>query len=147
MEKGGNKNKTPLITLSLVVLAVIIIGIFLFVAKQKLSEPDLISEQCKFACDGNQKTSFCEVERKLPDKTKSTCDILSKQNKFDVEPCSSISCAEETLDTSCVSGLGSVWKTPDSEENCPQEENKFVRKRTPSDNPPIEGQICCYYYE
>jgi len=146
MEKRGNKNKTLFITLSLIVLAVIIIGIFIFVAKPKESESNLVSEQCKFACDSNQKISFCEVERDLPDKTKATCDSLSKQNKFNVETCG-ISCVKETLDATCISGLGSVWKTQDSGGNCPAEENKFVRKRTPSDNSPIEGQICCYYYE
>lgn len=143
MEKGGIESKILLIIL----LAVIIFGIFLFIVKQKQSSPDPINEQCQFACDSNQKISFCEVERKLPDKTKSTCDALSKQNKFNVEICPGISCVEETLDTTCVSGLGSVWKTPTPEENCPAEGNKFVRKRTSSDNAPVEGQICCYYYE
>ena len=143
MEKGGIESKILLI----IVLAVIIFGIFLFVVKQKQSSPDPISEQCKFACDGSQKIAFCEVERDIPDKTKATCDALSKQNKFDVGICPGISCVKETLDTTCVSGLGSVWTTPTSEENCPEEGNKFVRKRTSSDNAPVEGQICCYYYE
>ena len=147
MEKRGIENKTLFITLSLIVLVVIVIGLFIFSAKQKEPESNSVSEQCKFACDSNQKISFCEVERDLPDKTKATCDTLSKQNKFNVEPCSSISCVKETLDTTCVSGLGSVWKTPTSEENCPAEGNKFVRKRIASDNAPVEGQICCYYYE
>ena len=146
MEKRGIENKTLLIILSLIVLVVIIIGLT-FVSKQKEPESNSISEQCKFACDSNQKISFCEVERDLPDKTKATCDALSKQNKFNVEVCPGISCVKETLDAACVSGLGSVWKTPDSEGNCPAEENKFARKRTSSDNAPVEGQICCYYYE
>lgn len=146
MEEEGNKNKTLFIILSLTVLVIVIIGIFIFVAKPKESNPISVSEQCKFACDSNQKVSFCDVERELTDGSRETCDSLSKQNKFNVGSCS-ISCVKETLDAACVSGLGSVWKTPDSGGNCPAEENKFTRKRTPSDNPPIGGQICCYYYE
>ena len=91
MEKRGIENKTLLITLSLIVFVVIVIGLFIFSAKQKEPESNSISsisEQCKFACDSNQKISFCEVERDTPDKTKATCDTLSKQNKFNVEPCS-----------------------------------------------------------
>jgi len=149
MEKRGEGNKILLIILGLIVLAIIIMGIFIFVAKQKEldQEPAPIIEQCKFACDTNQKISFCDVERELTDGSKATCDTLSKQNKFNIEVCPGISCVKETLGAACVSDLGSVWKTPASGGNCPAEENKFARKRTPSDNPPVEGQICCYYYE
>lgn len=146
MEKRGTENKMLLTTLSLIVLAAIILWIFIFFVKPEKLEPNFISEQCKFACDSNQKVSFCEVERELADGSKATCDTLSKQNKLNVRACG-ISCVKETLDTACVSGLGSVWTTPDSGGNCPSEESKFTRKRTPSDNPPVEGQICCYYYE
>ena len=144
MEKEGSRK--ILLILGLIILAVIVVGFFIFSAKQKTSEPDPVSEQCRFACDTNQKISFCDVERKLTDGSIATCDSLAKQNKFNVEFCSSISCVEETSNTACVSGLGSVWKTPASGV-CPAEENKFVRERAASDSPPIVGQICCYYYE
>ena len=126
---------------------ILLVGILFLLVSNKSPKADSLAIQCKFACDSGQKISFCDVERTLLDKTKTTCNDLAKQTKLGVETCPEISCVKETLDTSCVSGLGSVWKIPTSEGNCPAEENKLVRKRTSSDNSSINGQICCYYYE
>jgi hypothetical protein len=147
MEKEGN-SKGLLIIVSLIVLVVIVVGVFIFIGEEKTPAPDPVSEQCKFACDSGQKMSFCDIERELTDGSRTTCDALAKENKLSVETCPKVSCAEETLlDTTCVSGLGSIWKAPTSGDKCPSEENKFVRKRTSSDSAPVSGQICCYYYE
>ncbi len=116
------------------------------VAYGSTGESEPVSRQCAFACETEQKASFCDVQRTLPDGTSKTCEALASQNLYNVESCSSISC-NEVLDQTCVSGLGGEWTTPEADGSCPAQEDKFVRKRTPSDSPPTAGQICCYYYE
>jgi hypothetical protein len=49
----------------------------------------------------------------------------------------------EEGDQTCVSGLGGSWESPLSNGGCEQSGEKIRIKITPSDNPPIQGQICC----
>ena len=86
----------PIIVLVCGVLIGAIIGaVFLLpnvnVAKQEGAVPDL-SEQCSFACESGQKYAFCDVKRKVTDELKLTCDALSKDSKYNVKTCPTISC-------------------------------------------------------
>ena len=135
----------------IIVVFVIITGLiaYVYIGKEK---PDPVSVQCAAACESGQKTAFCLVEMTLKNDLTATCDELSKDSQYlsyNVQACPSISCtiSAQEADKTCVTGLGSVWKTPNEGGICPSEEGKFARKRTASDSPPIEGQICCYYYE
>ena len=155
------KDKRGLGTAAIVIIAVCVIvaigGIIFFYSG--LSEtgigggkPSPVSEQCAFACDSGQKASFCEVERKADDSVTATCNELatnSQYSKYNVQTCPTVSCVltAQELDKTCVTGLSSVWATPNSEGMCPSQDDKFSRTRSPSDSPPVAGQICCYYYE
>jgi hypothetical protein len=55
-------------------------------------EVSSLSEQCSFACESGQKVAFCNVERKVTDELKLTCNALSKDSKYNVKPCPTISC-------------------------------------------------------
>jgi hypothetical protein len=133
------------------VLIVISVAVILILKKEKI-EPNPIDVQCRFACESNQKTAFCVVERKVTDELITTCDELSKNSlytQYNVETCPTISCEPtlQELDKTCVTGLNSTWVTPTIEGTCPPQENKFVRKRVSSDEPPVPEQICCFYYD
>ena len=130
------------------VLIVISVAIILILQKEKV-KPNPIDVQCRAACESNQKTAFCFVERMVNDEIIATCDELSRNlvyAEYNVETCPAISCVvqEETATgQTCVTGLGGKWEFPDSEGKCPQSGEEIVRKLTSSDNPPIQGQICC----
>ena len=117
---------------------------------ERESAPSPITEQCKFACDSNQKTSFCDVERKVTETLTTTCKELatsSQYSSYNVQTCPSINCnpipTVQELDQTCVTGLGGNWENPTSSGGCSPGGNKIRRQITPSDNPPIAGQICC----
>ncbi len=148
-------NTKPLIWSIIVIFLIIIASIvFLSVYKKPVEEkPDSAKIQCEFFCETGQKNGFCSFEINADKNLRTTCEELSKNSqysRYNVQLCSSISCepAVQESDKTCVSGLNSVWANPNSEGKCPVQENKFVIKRTDnSDAPPVEGQICCYYYE
>ena len=136
----------------LILVIVVIAFLILLPKKEEIVGPDPVNVQCAFACNSQQKVAFCDVERALSDESKATCKELSTNSAYstyNVAKCPAISCTltAEELDKTCVTGLNSVWVTPDAGNTCPAQEGKFVRERTPSDNPSIEGQICCFYYE
>ena len=147
MKRGmGNKKLVWGIVIVLILVAIVV---FVLIEKKE-PEANPIDVQCKFACDNNQRTAFCFVERKVTNKLTATCDELSTNPlyaEYNVEVCPAVSCKaqQETgaEDQTCVTGLGGTWEFPDAEGNCPQTGIKIVRKLTPSDNPPIQGQICC----
>ena len=138
----------------IIILAVFVLAIVVFnlVGKEEVAEPDPVAVQCSFACDTNQKTSFCDIKRKVTETLSLTCNELltnSQYAQYGVQTCPAIICptpGTQTNDQTCF-GLGGVWVTPTTQNTCPPQEGKLVRKRTPSDNPPTVGQICCYYYE
>jgi len=151
------KNKTVWILLGaiILVLALIIISISFGVLKSKnnieeVNSVEEIIEQCAFACETNQASSFCDFSRRLNKNIVTTCNELatnSEYSKYNVQTCPTISCESlKNVDRSCVSGLESEWVNPDTNGNCPAQENKFVKKLNPSDSPTVKGQICCYYY-
>lgn len=159
------KNKRGLgtaATIILVILAIVVIGGGIYYYSS-LSEgivgddkPIDILEQCVFACDTGQKTSFCDVSRKVDSSVTATCYQLatnSQYSKYNVQACPSIDClaAPEgnsalAQDQTCT-GLEGTWETPTAEGACPVKQDKFSRIRSPTDSPPVAGQICCYYYE
>jgi len=145
------------ILIGLIVLLVVIIGIVLiynFSIKEKegVAEPDPISFQCASACESGQKVAFCDVDRSFSGGM-ATCNELatnSQYSQYNVQTCPAISCTTQGTGTSgadTCAGLGAIWVDSAAQNTCPAQEGKLVRKRTPSDNPPIAGQICCYYYE
>lgn len=147
VKKGDSKvNKIILVAIVILVLIVLAVVVWDLIKKPRptQTEPDPPSVQCKFACETKQKGYFCDVKLPLDDGSKATCKELASQSLYGVESCSSINCEEE-VDTSCVSGLGSEWVEPVNGA-CPDREGMFKRKRAASDEPPVEGQICCYYY-
>ena len=155
--KREMENKTILWIIGIILVVAIVVGVVIFTSIDlpdvglEGNKPQPVSDQCQFACETNQKSSFCDVGRKADNSVTATCNELvtnQQYSKYNVQACPSISCTltAQELDKTCVTGLNSVWMTPTSEETCPSQENKFARKRIPSDDPPIEGQICCYYY-
>ncbi len=141
----GNK-KLIWVIIAILVLIVIIVGIVLILDKEG-EEPNPIDVQCSFACESNQKTAFCVVERKVTNELITTCDELSKNSlytEYNVETCPAISCfVQQESDQTCVTGLGGTWKTADANGECVQSGIKIIRKLVSSDNPPIQGQVCC----
>jgi len=141
----GNKKLVGVIVIILVVIAISVAVILIL--KKEAPAPNPIDVQCGFACENNQRTAFCFVEREVNNELTTTCDELSKNTlytQYNVETCSAISCVvQQEADQTCITGLGGTWESPDTEGNCPQSGIKIVRQVTPSDNPPIQGQICC----
>jgi len=148
----GNKKLVWIIIILVVI--VISVGIFLLLEKEKV-KPSPLSEQCAFACNTNQKAAFCDVKRKVNNNLALTCNELltnSAYSTYGVQACPTISCIAQpqgnsqlASDQTCV-GLEGTWETPTPDGKCPTKEGFYARKRTASDNPPIAGQICCYYY-
>ncbi len=145
--KKRDMDNKKLIWVIIIIFALIVISVAVILILKKEVEPNPIDIQCSFACENNQRTAFCFVERKVNDELTTTCDELSKNSlyaQYNVETCPAISCVvQEEADQTCVTGLGGTWESPDAEGNCPQSGIKIVRKLTPSDEPPIQGQICC----
>ena len=122
--------------------------------KEDVAEPDPITFQCASACESQQKVAFCDVQRSFEGGL-ATCNELatnSQYSQYNVQTCPSISCTipgtggTQTNDQTCA-GLGGTWVAPTESGTCPSQEGKLTRKRTPTDSPPTEEQICCYYYE
>ena len=137
--------------IAIILIIILIVGIFLVLGSNiKFIHHNSLSEQCSFACNTNQASGFCDFSRKLNKNTITTCDELAtnpKYSKYNVQPCPEISCENlKKANRNCVSGLKAAWIAPDSNGDCPVKENEFVKKLSPSDSPPIKGQICCYYY-
>lgn len=142
---GTRKKRTLLIVLLVFVVLIVLIAVILILKKEKI-EPNPIDVQCEFACESSQRTSFCFVERIVNDELTTTCDELSKNSlyaEYNVETCPAISCVVQEIDQTCVTGLGGTWEFPDAEGKCVQSGIKIIRQVTPSDQPPISGQICC----
>src|SRR3989304_1763200 len=121
----------------IIVLAVFVLAIVVFnlVGKEEVAEPDPVAVQCSFACDTGQKTSFCDIKRKVTDTLGLTCNELStnsQYSQYNVQTCS---------------GLDGTWETPTPSGTCPTKEGFFARIRTAEDSPPTTGQVCCYYYQ
>ena len=140
------ENKKFLI-ISIIVVFLIILGLiaYLYLGKPR---PDPVSVQCKFFCDTNQKTGFCSFEIQVNNNLRTTCEELSKNSqyaKYNVQPCSAISCAitAQEADQTCVTGLGGKWELPVGLNACPQSGEKIVRKINSSDESSVAGQICC----
>lgn len=143
-KEGGMKNK-KLVFLALSVLLILTMGIIIWNLSTK-SKTDSISVQCKFACETNSVYGFCSAERIVNDDLKATCKTLAENPqyaKYGVETCPTISCDHQDLDQTCVSGLGGTWEFSLADGTCSQSGTEIRRQVTPSDNPPIEGQICC----
>ena len=152
INNSGISNKF-LVWVLVIVFAVIVISIvMIFVSREKQEKPDSASVQCSFFCETGQIAGFCSFEIIVNENLRTTCEELSKNSQYsqyNVQPCPAISC-EPTLqesDKTCVTGLNSSWVAPTQSGECPIQENKSSRKRTPSDAPPLADQICCFYYE
>jgi hypothetical protein len=145
-----------LIRVIIIIFVLMVISVVVILILDKEEKPNPIDVQCSFACESSQKDSFCFVERKVNDELTTTCDELSKNSlytEYNVETCSAISCTAQpqgnsqlASDQTCV-GLEGTWETPTSDGKCPTKEEFYARKRTALNNPPIAGQICCYYYQ
>ena len=142
----------------IIVLAVFVLAIVVFnlVGKEEVAEPDPVAVQCSFACDTGQKTSFCDIKRKVTDTLGLTCNELStnsQYSQYNVQTCPSISCSAAPQGNSQIapdqtcSGLDGTWETPTPSGTCPTKEGFFARIRTAEDSPPTTGQVCCYYYQ
>ena len=137
-----------LIRVIIIIFVLIVISVVVILILDKEEKPNPIDVQCRFACESGQRTSFCFVERKVNDELTTTCDELSKNSLYagyNVETCPAISCVVQTEgeDQTCVIGLGGTWEFPDTEGKCLQGGIKIIRQVTPSDEPPVQGQICC----
>jgi len=153
MEKEETRSNKKIIFIASGILLVLIIGIIIWGIYSRIeSKPKLnpIDAQCRFACENAQRTGFCFVERKVNDELTATCDELSKNPlyaEYNVEACPAISCVaqenQKEKDQTCVTGLGGKWEFPDAQGKCPQSGEEVIRQVTPSNEPPVQGQICC----
>ncbi len=137
-------NNKTLIFLAIGILLVLVIGIIIWSSSTK-PKPNPLSIQCQNACEINSFSGFCSMERKVND-VRATCKTLAEDSQYaeySVEACSGISCEPQDIDQTCVSGLGGTWESPTAEGRCSQSGPKVRRQITPSDEPPIGGQICC----
>jgi hypothetical protein len=136
-----------LIRVIIIIFVLIVISVAVILILKKEVKPNPIDVQCRTACENAQRTAFCFVERKVNNALTTTCDELSKNSlyvQYNVETCPAISCVvQQEADQTCITGLGGTWESPDTEGNCPQSGIKIIRQVTPSDNPLIQGQICC----
>jgi len=146
IEEEGKKNSKILIFLALGVLFALIIGIIIWGSSKPELKPDPISIQCQYACEIGEVYGFCSAKRNVEDDVRATCKTLAEDSQYaeyNVESCLEISCGPQDLDQTCVSGLGGTWESPTADGECSQGGAKIRRPVTPSDEPPIEGQICC----
>ena len=150
LEKRGLSKNSILIIIILTVLVISVLIYSFAIKKEKISEPDPLSEQCSFACETHQKAAFCDVKRKVDETNTATCNELAtnpQYSQYNVQACSGISCSTQQgtqpLDQTCVSGLGGTWEQPADTGRCVQSGEKVRRLLTPSDSPPTAGQICC----
>lgn len=134
--------------ISLLVIFILVVSLVVIFVLSGREKPSLITEQCAFACESGQKSSFCYIEREVIDNLRITCDELSKNSQYsiyNIALCPAISCeisAQET-DQTCITGLGGTWESPVGEDVCPQSGDEIVRKLNSSDESPVAGQICC----
>lgn len=145
--KKRDMDNKKLIWVIIIIFALIVISVAVILILKKEIKPNPIDVQCRVACENNQRTAFCFVERKVNNALTTTCDELSKNSlyvQYNVETCPIISCViQEEADQTCITGLGGTWEFPDEEGICPQSGEEIVRKLTSSDEPPIQGQVCC----
>ncbi|GIU68656.1 MAG: hypothetical protein KatS3mg001_506 [Candidatus Pacearchaeota archaeon] len=150
--KRGMDNKKLLWSAFFVLVLVIVVLAYIFLIQERAPKPDPLNVQCAFLCDTGQRNAFCNFRNIINENLIATCEELAKNpaySKYNVLPCDKFSCelTEREKDQTCVTGLGARWETPTQTGSCPSKEGFFVVKRTPSDNPPLEGQICCFYYK
>jgi len=145
VKKRGMNNKKLIL---IILLALIVVGGIIFFLVKKEVKPEPAPVQCASFCETNQAYAFCNVKITADKDTKATCQDLSTKfaySKFNVEKCLTISCESlSNIDKTCVTGLGGTWVFLENEKCPPDPEGiRILRKITPSDNPPIEGQVCC----
>jgi hypothetical protein len=147
--KRGMVNKKLFWSILLILVLIVVVIVYVFLIQQRGPKPDPLNVQCAYLCETGQKNAFCNIEKKLNENLRASCDELSKNpaySKYKVLPCNKFSCelTPEEKDQTCVTGLGGTWEFPDPETGrCKQFGDYVRRKMVPSDNPPIEGQICC----
>lgn len=138
------------IIISIIILVVIIAAILIFLGVQK-PRPDPLSAQCEFFCNTSQKAGFCSFQVVVNNNLRTTCYNLSTDSQYSsygVQPCPSISCTVSPqeaarLNNQTCTGIGGTWETPTSSGGCPQTGIERVRHLSPTDSPPVAGQICC----
>ena len=144
--KKRDMNNKKLILIIFIVLVVAAGIVFLLVKKEIKPEPAPV--QCEFFCSTNQANAFCNVKITADKNTKATCNELATNpsySKFGVASCPTISCSSlDEIDKTCVTGLGGGWVFLENDK-CPADPEgiRILRKLTPSDAPPVEGQVCC----
>ena len=154
-KRGASKAFTAIV----IILAIIIIGLVIWSisnAINKDSQPDPVAEQCAFFCETNQTSAFCSFRVSASDNLRVSCNELvtnSQYSQYGVQACPTISCESQVEGNSALAedqtcaGLEGTWEQPTETGSCPAKDGFFSRERTAEDNPPIEGQICCYYYQ
>ncbi|MEX0921130.1 MAG: hypothetical protein WDZ62_02605 [Candidatus Pacearchaeota archaeon] len=157
--KRMDHHKKLILAISIIFALIIISVVYILISSDDLGvediseEPSPILEQCEFACNSGQKTSFCNVQRNVDENLRTTCYELATNPdyaNYGVESCAEIICEtqEEESDFTCEGGLNSEWVDSTSDGSCPEREGMFSRLRDEaSDSPPEEGQVCCFYYD
>ncbi|MBW6442511.1 hypothetical protein K0A97_01865 [Patescibacteria group bacterium] len=155
--KKKKKNKNSL-TLGIIILAVLLIAFVSFLSffsmeKEILSESDPFDVQCKFFCDTQQTNAFCTWPFQISENVFVTChDLVSnpQYSSYNVQSCPAAGTCESNLpdDMTCEGeGLHGAWVTPTSEGGCPPGgiQGFGFKLVGYTDEPPIQGQICCFY--
>jgi len=142
------ENKPLIIAIVVVFVLVVITGVYFTFFNYGVRGNALkVSEQCASFCQTEQKAAFCDVDIRVTDKLRATCQALATESQYaeyGVIPCGTISCvltAEES-DNTCVVGLGGVWETPVGSA-CPAEGDALRFVLSATDDAPTSGQICC----
>jgi len=145
ISRKEDKTKAIKILIFLLIIVAIIVLILTFIPKFETTEKEIATpkEACKSFCETNQRTLFCFAKVYQNDIALGTCDQLALNSEYGVERCDEISCEVQIVDKTCASGLNGSWETPEVDGSCPQIEGKILRAVKSTDNPEVEGQICC----
>ena len=138
------------ISVIVIIVVLIVVVLILNLTKEEVIPPNPITVQCQNQCDAESKIGFCDVERRVTEIIVTTCYELSTNpsyTQYGIQACPTVSCATQsgtqTMDQTCVSGLGGTWEIPTANGGCEQSGTKIRRELNSSDNPPVNGQICC----
>ncbi|MEX0920268.1 MAG: hypothetical protein WDZ69_01655 [Candidatus Pacearchaeota archaeon] len=150
----GNKMNTKTLAIAITIIFILIAASVVYIlVSDREEQPNPTNVQCQNHCDSNSITAFCDVERRADENLIATCNELATNPdyaRYGVQPCPAIDCEEEEeTDNTCEGGLNSEWVDATSEGECPDREGEFVinREDERSDEPPTEGQVCCFYYD
>ncbi|MBU1252390.1 MAG: hypothetical protein KJ905_00475 [Nanoarchaeota archaeon] len=150
------ENKNLVVAIVAVFVLIIIVGaFFLFTREDEVSESPIQSttvnslvQTCDSWCNAVQINDWCDFELSAGENlAKGSCYGFANSplyTQLGVKKCSTIDCNNRPeVDNTCVSGLGGVWDTPNSEDQCSSINGIIRFVVAPTDEPQTPEQVCC----